>query len=420
LTRGGWLLAAIALGLVAITAAAALLIWEPALPPIPPPAATSFDHTTVLHGEALAHLGNCRTCHTAPGGQPFAGGRALRTPFGTIYTTNITPDPETGIGRWSAAAFARAMREGVSRDGRFLYPAFPYDHFARVSDSELDALYAFLMTRPAAPAKTAENRLDWPFGYRPLLAIWNLLFLSSEPTGDGDRGRSLAEGLAHCGACHTPRNRWGAEISGRAYDGAWTEGWYAPPLNARSPAVRPWTADELFIYLRTGVGRTHAAAAGPMRNVTRELAAAPEADVRAIAAYFAGLMADAPAAKGDAMLQDRQDHADQAHAEGAILFAGACAACHETGAPLMQQGRPPLGWTTSLQEKTPHNTLHVIVQGLTPPPGRAGPSMPGFGNDFSDRQLGEIAAYLRARYTDLPPWQDLDAAVADVRKAAGE
>jgi mono/diheme cytochrome c family protein len=420
LTRGGWLLAAVALGLVAITAAAALLIWEPALPPIPPPAATSFDHATVLHGEALAHLGNCRTCHTAPGGQPFVGGRALRTPFGTIYTTNITPDPETGIGRWSAAAFARAMREGVSRDGHFLYPAFPYDHFARVSDSDLDALYAFLMTRPPVSAKTVENRLDWPFGYRPLLGVWNLLFLSRATTDGGDRGRSLAEGLAHCGACHTPRNRWGAEISGRAYDGAWAEGWYAPALNTRSPAVRPWTSDELFIYLRTGVGRTHPAAAGPMRDVTRELAAAPEADVRAIAAYFAGLMADAPAAKGDAMLQDRQDHADQAHAEGAILFAGACAACHETGAPMMQQGRPPLGWTTSLQEKTPHNTLHVIVQGLAPPPGRAGPSMPGFGNDFSDRQLAEIAAYLRARYTGLPPWQDLDTAVAKVRKGGGE
>ena len=415
---------AIALGLIAITAAAALLVWKPALPPIPPPAAKSFDRTEVLHGEALAHLGNCRTCHTAPGGRPFAGGRALHTPFGTIYATNITPDPDTGIGRWSATAFERAMRQGISRDGRFLYPAFPYDHFARLSDSDLDALYAYLMSRPAVKAREQENRLDWPFGYRPLLAIWNLLYLSRAPATYSDRGRYLAEGLAHCGACHTPRDRWGAEIADRAYDGAWAEGWYAPPLNARSPAVRPWTADELFAYLRTGTGAMHAASAGPMSEVTRELAAAPEADVRAIADYFARLLADAPAVKDDRMLQEtlqgRQSRADDAHAEGAALFAGACAACHDPGAPMMQQGRPPLGWATSLHEKTPHNALHVIVQGLAPPSGHAGPTMPPFGNDFTDRQLAEIAAYLRARYTDLPPWRGLDEAVANVRDGAGE
>lgn len=415
---------AIALGLVAITAAAALLVWKPALPPVPPPPARSFDRTMVLHGEELAHLGNCRTCHTASGGQPFAGGKALHTAFGTIYATNITPDPETGIGRWSATAFVRAMREGVSRDGSFLYPAFPYDHFTRMSDSDLDALYAYLMSQPAVKTKGQENRLDWPFGYRPLLAIWNLLYLPRTSVADSDRGRHLAEGLAHCGACHTPRNRMGAEIAGRAYDGAWTEGWYAPPLNAGSPAVRPWTADELFSYLRTGASAMHAAAAGPMRDVTRELAAAPEADVRAIADYFAGLLADAPAVKDERMLQEmlqgRQSRADHAHAKGAALFAGACAACHDPGAPMMRQGRPPLGWATSLQEKTPHNALHVIVQGLAPSSGQAGPKMPPFGDVFTDQQLAEIAAYLRARYTELAPWQGLEKAVADIRHGAGE
>lgn len=420
MTRGGWLPAGVALGLVAITVAAVVLVWKPVLPPISPPAAASFDRAAVLQGEALAHLGNCRTCHTASGGQPFAGGRALQTPFGTIFATNITPDPDTGIGRWSAAAFVRAMHEGVSRDGRFLYPAFPYDHFARVGDADLTALYAFLMSRSPVRASVPENRLVWPYGYRPLLAAWNLLYLPKEATDSSDRGRYLAEGLAHCGACHTPRNGLGAEMSDRTYDGAWTEGWYAPPLNVHSPAVRPWTADELFAYLRTGVSATHAAAAGPMGDVTRELADAPEADVRAIAVYFAGLMADAPAAKGGGALPDKQSLADQAHPEGATLFAGACAACHEAGAPMMQQGRPPLGAGTSLHQDMPHNTLHVIVRGFTPPPGRAGPSMPAFANDFTDRQLVEIAAYLRARYTDLPPWQDLEKAVSDVRRGSGE
>lgn len=413
-------MAGLTLGLVAITVAAGAMAWRPELPPVPPPAAASFDRATVLRGEELAHLGACRTCHTARGGRPFAGGRALRTPFGTIFATNITPDPETGIGRWSPDAFTRAMREGVSRDGRFLYPAFPYDHFARMPDSDLPALYAFLMSRAPVKAKAQENHLDWPFGYRPLLAAWNFLYLRKDAADDTDPGRSLAEGLAHCGACHTPRNRWGAEKSDHAYDGAWTEGWYAPPLNALSPAMQPWTADELFAYLRTGLSTTHAAAAGPMAEVTRELALAPEADVHALAVYFARLMADAPAAKGHSAARDAQGDADRMHPEGATLFAGACATCHETGAPMMQQGRPPLAWSTPLRAAAPHNTLHVIVQGLASAPGRGGPSMPAFGNDFTDRQLAEIAAYLRARYTDLPAWQNLEQIAAEVRKERGE
>jgi mono/diheme cytochrome c family protein len=407
-------------GLVAITVAAGALAWKPALPAVPPPAAGSFGRAIVLRGEGLAHLGNCRTCHTVQAGRPFAGGKALQTPFGTIFATNITPDPETGIGRWSPDAFKRAMREGVSRDGTFLYPAFPYDHFARVTDEDLDALYAFLMTRPAVKTQAFENRLVWPFGYRPLLAAWNLLYLRQDALNDADRGHYLAEGLAHCGACHTPRNRWGAEMSGHAYDGAWTEGWYAPPLNAHSRAVRPWTGEELFAYLRTGSGATHAATAGPMSKVTRELAAAPDLDVRALAAYFARLMADAPAAKGEALPRDDQSQAQHEYPESATLFAGACATCHDAGAPMMQQGRPPLAWATSLHEETPHNTLHVIVHGLDPSGNRAGPSMPAFGNDFTDRQLAEMAAYLRARYTDRPPWQNLEQAVSEVRKGSGE
>jgi len=421
LTRGGWLLAGLVLGLIAISVAAVVLAWKPALPPVPPVAAASFDRATVLHGETLARLGNCGTCHTAAGGRPFAGGKAVQTPFGAIFSTNITPDPATGLGRWSLEAFMRAMREGVSRDGSFLYPAFPYDHFRRTTDRDLAALYAFLMTRPPVSTQAAENRLAWPYGYRPLLAGWSFLYVRKDAVDETDRGRYLAEGLAHCGACHTPRDRWGAEVVDRAYDGAWVDGWYAPPLNARSPAIHPWTEEMLFAYLRTGLSPMHAAAAGPMAEVVRELSGVPEADVRALATYFAGLMADAPAATGGKTTTDKQSEADRMHPEGATLFAGACASCHEAGAPMMmQQGRPPLGWGTALHVDAAHDTLHVIVQGFAPPVGRAGPSMPAFGNDFTDRQLAEIAAYLRARYTDLPPWPNLEQAVSDVRKEGGQ
>jgi mono/diheme cytochrome c family protein len=395
--------------------AAAILLYRPALPAIATPSPDSFDRDAVKRGEGLARIGNCSGCHTVEGGPNFAGGLPLETPFGTIFTTNITPARDTGLGAWSREAFVRAMREGVSRDGHFLYPAFPYDHFTKTSDADLEALYAFVMTRPAVERRAPANRLDWPYGYRWLVAGWNLLYLRRGPTNESDRGRVLAEGLAHCGGCHTPRDRNGAEIKDRAYAGAWTENWYAPPLDAGSPAAQPWTADALFAYLRTGLSRTHAAAAGPMGAVTRQLAQAPEDDVRAIAKYFAGLMKDAPGARTPVPAIDRREEIDRAQPEAAALFAGACASCHAPGAPMMLQGRPPLAWGTPLREQSPHDTLHVLIEGLASPADATGPTMPGFGN-LTDRQIVAIATYLRARFTDLPPGQNIEQAVSDIRK----
>jgi mono/diheme cytochrome c family protein len=415
-TKSRKVLTGTALILLLAGVAAAGVIYRPALPAIDPPPAGSFDRALVKQGEGLAQIGNCTGCHTVEGSKSFAGGLALQTPFGTIFSTNITPARETGIGAWSREAFVRAMREGVARDGHYLYPAFPYDHFTRASDRDLESLYAFLMTRPAVEQRAPANHLVWPLEYRWLVAGWDLLYLRRAPANDPDRGRALAEGLAHCGGCHTPRNKMGAEDKDRAYAGAWTDGWYAPPLNATSPAAQPWTADELFDYLHTGLSKTHAAAAGPMGGVTRQLAQAPEQDVRAIATYFAGLMKDATGARAPLPALDRRDEVDKANPEGAALFAGACASCHEGGAPMMQQGRPPLAWGTPLRLDTPHDALHLIVEGLASPAGPTGPSMPGYGQDFSDRQIAVIAAYLRARFTDLPPWQNIEQAVSDIRK----
>ena len=172
-------------------------------------------------GARLAAIGNCNVCHTAPGGAPFAGGLALPTPFGTIQSTNITPDPATGIGRWSETAFVRAMREGVDREGRHLYPAFPYDHFTRVTDQDNRALYAYLMTRRPIQASPPPNDLRFPFDQRILLAGWKMLYLRQGPLAietdrspEWNRGRYLVEGLGHCGACHTPRDGLGAEQRG--------------------------------------------------------------------------------------------------------------------------------------------------------------------------------------------------------------
>src|SRR3954453_17260335 len=203
----------IAIIVLAAAVAAFAVIWRPAIAAIEPPAAGSLDPALVKRGRELAAIGNCSDCHTLRGGKAFAGGLPVPTPFGTIYSSNITPDPETGIGRWSEAAFRRAMRDGVGRDGRHLYPTFPYDHFTHVTDEDDRALYAFLMTRPAVRALPPRNELRFPLNQRATIAGWKLLFLHGgifrrdpSQSAEWNRGAYLVEGLAHCGACHTPRN----------------------------------------------------------------------------------------------------------------------------------------------------------------------------------------------------------------------
>jgi nicotinate dehydrogenase subunit B len=222
-----------------------------------------------------------------------AGGRPMETPFGVIYSTNITPDVETGIGNWSYPAFERAMREGIHRDGRQLYPAFPYPHFARVTDADLQALYAYLMAQSPVRAETPKNALAFPFNLRPLMAGWNALFhqpdvFQADATKSAmwNRGAYLVEGLGHCGACHSPRNELGAEIATRYLAGGFAEGWEAPALTSLSRAPIPWSEAELYAYLRTGESRFHGVAAGPMAPVVKELKALPDQDIRAMAVYL--------------------------------------------------------------------------------------------------------------------------------------
>jgi mono/diheme cytochrome c family protein len=374
------------------------LLWarRPAIDPIAPPPPSAFAPAEIARGAALAKLGGCESCHTVSNLAAFAGGVAIATPFGTIHGANITPDAETGIGRWSQGAFDRAMHEGVSRDGHHLYPAFPYDHFTRIADSDLRALYAFLMTRPPVHATPPPNSLIPPLGFRPFIAGWKLLYFrpgrfAPDPAHDAiwNRGRYLAESLGHCGACHTPHGGLGAEKSGRPFAGGWAEGWYAPPLGRSAPAVRAWSADRLFEYLRTGLSPSHAAAAGPMGSVVQNLAAAPPEDVRAIAVYFAGLTG----ARRDLPLADRAAQAARAFPLGAALFARACAACHEPGGGSMAQGQPALSLGTALHEDNPRDTVQVILQGIDPPAGAPGPAMPGFADALSDAQVTRIATY---------------------------
>ncbi len=405
------------------TGLALALTWRPAIAPIQPPPANSFSPTIVARGAALAQIADCMVCHTAPNGRPFAGGRPLKTPFGTLYSTNITPDPATGIGHWSFAAFERAMRQGVSRTGAHLYPALPYEHFTHVSDQDLGALYAFLMSRRPVAAIAPANRLIFPLGFRPMLAGWNLLFLHQGPltidpseSAEWNRGAYLAEGLGHCAACHSPRNLLGGEERSHLYAGGVAEGWRAPALDQSNPAKQRWTPEALYTFLRTGISPDHSAAAGPMGPVVESLSHAPDADVRAIATYIASKMAERASSSPSVPPTNKPYGARQAYPIGATLFAGACAGCHDTGAPMAGQGRPLLSLASDLSDTDPTSAIQAVLRGIEPPVADRGPNMPPFSDNLTDEQVAATLAYARARFTNQPPWPHLDRMVAKARK----
>jgi nicotinate dehydrogenase subunit B len=419
--RKPWAAVAVALVGGLLTAGAAVLGLRPALPALSA-ALPMPDAATLQRGERLAALGNCATCHTAPAGLPNAGGRALETPFGTVFSSNLTPDPATGIGRWTLLAFTRAMREGISHDGRHLYPAFPYTSFTRTSDADLADLYAWLMAQPPVRARAPETTLRPPFNLRPLMALWNALYLQPGPvaadpqqTAAWNRGAELVNGLGHCGACHTPRDALGAERSGTAtFAGAMVDGWEAPPLTALSHGPRPWTQDALFQYLRHGHHADHGAAAGPMAPVVRKLQALPDTDLQAMAEYLASFSpAGATGARPAPMSPVQAALPTAAQRQ----FDDACGACHHAGdGPAVFGLNLPLASSSKLHSARPDNLLHVMLDGIREPSSAAGGWMPGFRHALDDAQIADIAAVLRQRYAPgLPAWVDLEAQVARVR-----
>lgn len=374
----------------------------------------------VEKGAGLAAIGGCEGCHTAAGGTPFAGGRPFVTPFGTLYSTNLTPDRERGIGGWSQADFLRAMTRGIGPRGERYYPVFPYPHYALAERGDLAAIYRYLRTLPPAPNRPPPNRLFPPFGFRPLLILWQALFLHPVAPNargldaSGRRGAELVAGLGHCGACHTPRDALQAEDADRPLAGAMAEGWYAPPLQSASPAPTPWTAEDLETYLRTGLSNHHQAAAGPMGAVTRELSQAPEQEVRDMAIYLSGLMSQARRPTP----VDQAATADRTWPEGAQIYAGACASCHDAGSAMRRQGRPSLAVGTPLDEDRPTDVIMILLKGLTPAEGKAGPYMPPFADSLTDAQVAQLTGYLRAQFSREPPWKDIPAAVRIARRAA--
>lgn len=380
-----------------------------------------FDRARIERGAALAAVGNCVTCHTAEGGKAFAGGYPLRTPFGTVHGSNITPDAETGIGRWSEADFARAMREGVSPEGHHYYPAFPYDYFTRLGDDDIAALYAFVMTREPVRNTPPANAMLVP---RFAVAIWKGMYFDRTPFKPDpargpqwNRGAYLAESLAHCGACHTPRNKLGVEERDRYLSGGDVDGWHAPALNENSPSPVRWNEEALTAYLRTGLVDAHAIAAGPMEEVVMNLAYASRDDVRALAAYIASFEARGKGGidpqSPESLAASLAAAARGASGRGATLYAGSCGDCHDRGRDA-EGGALQLPLAIALSLPTPANLIHIVRDGIVPGPHDARPWMPEFGSSLTDDELAELVVYLRA-VSGKSPWPDVP---AEVRRVA--
>jgi mono/diheme cytochrome c family protein len=323
------------------------------------------------------------------------------------------------------------MRLGVDREGRHLYPTFPYDHFTHVSEDDDRALYAYLMTREPVRASARENQLSFPFNQRVVVAGWKLLFLhrgtyqpDSKKSAEWNRGAYLVEGLAHCGACHTPRNALGAEQATATFAGGDVDNWKAYAINTQSPSPVPWDKDALYAYLRDGFHPDHGTARGPMAEVVSNLSSIPADDVRAIATYMADAFGEPPPdrkRRGEAALAQAKSGtptsgtATATDSAGGAIYLAACAGCHESSRPA-PYGGINLGLSTTISGPDPRNLANIVLSGVRPVEGERSPIMPGFAASMSDAQIASLLNYLRSRFSSAPAWTGVEKIVAEARR----
>jgi mono/diheme cytochrome c family protein len=356
-------------------------------------------------GQHLVALGDCLSCHLAPGGKAFAGGLGLNTPFGVIYSSNISPDPDTGIGRWTPDRFYRALHDGVGDHGN-LYPAFPYPWFTRVSRPDSDAILAYLKTVPPVRYTPPANRLAFPLGFRPLVTGWNMLFFRKtgfqpdpRQSAEWNQGAQIVNGLGHCTACHSPKNALGAEKTGEAFHGGVLEDFVAPDLTGNSrTGLGGWSVDDIAEYLKTG-RNLHASAGGAMADViTYSSSLMTDGERHAIAVYLKSLPASPtpPMAQADPGAMKR----------GAAIYSDACSACHLEGGVGQPRFFPPLGRNAVVQQADPTGVLHIILAGTRVGPGGGMNSplaMPSFAWKLTDPEIADLATYLRNSWGNQAP-----------------
>lgn len=405
---------------IALVAAAAAWVWQ----------ANRFDATltespatvptsaaTVERGRTLATLGNCQTCHTTRGGTPFAGGRGIPTPFGTVFAGNLTPHPEHGIGRWTAGDFWRALHHGQSRDGRLLYPAFPYNNTTQITREDSDALFHYLQSLPAADTPNHAHDLGWPYSSQVALGVWRALYFTPQPyqpdttqTAEWNRGGYLVQGLAHCSACHAPRNALGANRNMLDLAGGLIplQNWYAPSLTAPHEAgLQDWPLEDIVALFRDG--RTaKAQLSGPMAEVVQYSTQHwSEADLQAMAQYLKALprspAPDTPARPAVPATQARL---------GAELYQQHCAQCHGDKGEGVPNAWPPLAGNRAVTLASPANLIQVVLNGGFGPSTQGHPrpfGMPPFVLDLSDTEIAAVLTHLRTQWgNNATPVTELD------------
>lgn len=369
----------------------------------------------VTRGRYLALAADCQACHTAEGGALFAGGRPFKTPFGTLYAPNITPDRDTGIGTWSEAAFLRAVHEGVRPDGARLYPAFPYAAYTYLSDEDVRAIRAYLLTVPAVRNLSPPNSLAFPFNQRSLMAIWGLLYNPNQrftPNGaqspQWNRGAYLAEALAHCGDCHTPRNLLQGLNNRRKFAGALTAGWKAYNITPDSASgIGAWSDEQIADYLSNGHAAAHGSAGGPMGEAVQlSLSQLTRDDIQALVTYVRSVPAHHSALPAVRTTQAATTVADSVvengHGLGREIFEGACASCHGWTGISPVQSRADLIGSRAINDPSAVNVAQMIISGSASPGIDGAAAMPGFGAAYSDSEIAAVANYVTARFGAKP------------------
>jgi mono/diheme cytochrome c family protein len=394
---------------------------EPQLLPAELLAGAVHGDEQVRRGQYLVAVGDCISCHLRPGGEALAGGLGLKTPFGVIYSSNITPDRETGIGNWNSDQFYHAMHDGKDEDGNNLYPAFPYPWFHRVSREDDDAILTFLKTVPAVKYTPPENSLHFPMSIRSSVKGWNFLYLDSKPfkpdarqSDEWNRGAYLVTGLGHCGGCHTPKNAFGADKNDEQLAGGTLDNWVAPDLtNNERTGVGRWSVEDIAEYLKSGRNAL-AAAGGAMADVIRySTAYLTDADRHAIAVYLKSQPASATLkvqAADPVVMQ-----------QGAAIYSDACASCHLEKGVGQPRYFPPLGHNAVVQQHDPTGLAHLILGGTHIGAGRQLPTafaMPSFAWKLSDAEIAAVTTYIRSSWgNEAPPVSA--AAIADARRRLG-
>jgi mono/diheme cytochrome c family protein len=378
------------------------------------------DFSQVEKGRYLAIVGDCAACHTLPGsGHELAGGRPIETPFGTLVAPNITPDPQTGIGAWTDDEFVNALTKGTGRNGTRLYPAMPYTYYTKLTRDDALAIRAYLNTVPAVHNAVKADQLPFPLNMRWMLAGWDELFFQpqtfapdSHKSAQWNRGAYLAEGLAHCGLCHTPKNFLGADNNGQRLQGYALQGWFAPNItNDMRRGVGSWSVDDIAAYLKTGHNQTTTTTGLMSETLNLSTSHMTDDDLKAIAVY----LKDQPGQNG----QTAADPDQSVMKKGEQIYADECSGCHKPDGSGIPALFPALKGSAAVQQTDPTSLLHVVLRGAQSAGTDKAPtasSMPTFGWILTDDQVAAVVTYIRNAWGNSAP----AVSVGDVHRARQE